>query len=134
MQASPEIKAYLRTLGARIRLIRELHGLTLSKLGKATGVTGSAVWSYEQGRASPGVPWLFRLVDKFDAPASWLVTGLGEPPTATITNPAPTSTTTALPSDSELWGTIKELQEKVRRLEKAAREAEGKAAQKGRKR
>ena len=38
-------------LGARIKLLRELRGMTLQQVADASGMTKSHVWELEQGRS-----------------------------------------------------------------------------------
>lgn len=38
-------------LGTRIKLLREMRGMSLEEVGKASGLTKSHVWELEQGRS-----------------------------------------------------------------------------------
>lgn len=40
------------SLGTRVKLLRELRGMSLQAVGDAAGLTKSHVWELEQGRAS----------------------------------------------------------------------------------
>jgi transcriptional regulator with XRE-family HTH domain len=40
------------SLGTRIKLLRELRGMSLKAVGEAAGLTKSHVWELEQGRAT----------------------------------------------------------------------------------
>ncbi|SLN11850.1 cupin domain-containing protein [Oceanibacterium hippocampi] len=52
-------------LGARLRALREMHGLSQRELAKRTGVTNGMISLIEQNRASPAVGSLKKLLDGF---------------------------------------------------------------------
>lgn len=55
----PEVRA----LGARLKLVRELNGLSQRELARRSGLTNSNVSLIEQGQVSPSVTSLTRLLE-----------------------------------------------------------------------
>lgn len=53
-------------LGARIKLLRELRGMTLQQVADASGITKSHVWELENGKAiNPTVNVIWSLSEAF---------------------------------------------------------------------
>ena len=61
----------------RIRILRKELGLTQHELGKAAGVTKSAVSQWEKGSSIPGRDALLSLQNTFRINPDWVITGQG---------------------------------------------------------
>ena len=73
-----ESEANLRKfLGARIKVMRTLRGLTQTELAKRLGATQSLVTNYETGRREPGIRYLLKLSRILNVSVDWLI---GTPP------------------------------------------------------
>lgn len=62
-------------MAERIAIRRKAVGLSQSQLGKAVGVTGSAVSQWERGLDSPRPDKLERLARALEVDVGWLLTG-----------------------------------------------------------
>lgn len=70
----------LSTLGGRIKYARKEKKMSQVQLGKAVGVTQSAVGQWERGETKEMTPSnLLRAADALDCNPVWLVTGEGKP-------------------------------------------------------
>lgn len=59
----PEREPGLAELGARLKAVRELNGLSQRELARRAGVTNSNISLIEQGQVSPSIQSLARLLD-----------------------------------------------------------------------
>ncbi|WP_394886039.1 cupin domain-containing protein (plasmid) [Mesorhizobium sp. AaZ16] len=59
-------------LGTRLRLARQTRGLTLKTLATAANCSESLLSKIENGRASPSLPMLHRLVEVLDTNIGWM--------------------------------------------------------------
>ncbi|MGK9259562.1 cupin domain-containing protein [Sinorhizobium meliloti] len=59
-------------LGARLRLARQTRGLTLKGLAQAADCSESLLSKIENGKASPSLPMLHRLVRALDSNIGWM--------------------------------------------------------------
>jgi len=59
-------------LSARLRLARHLRGLTLKAVADAAGCSESLLSKIENGKASPSLPMLHRLVQALDTNIGWM--------------------------------------------------------------
>ncbi len=59
-------------LGARLRLARQTRGLTLKALALAADCSESLLSKIENGKASPSLPMLHRLVQALDSNIGWM--------------------------------------------------------------
>lgn len=59
-------------LGARLRLARQTRGLTLKALAQAADCSESLLSKIENGKASPSLPMLHRLVQALDSNIGWM--------------------------------------------------------------
>jgi len=59
-------------LGARLRLARQTHGLTLKALAAAASCSESLLSKIENGKASPSLPMLHRLVEALGTNIGWM--------------------------------------------------------------
>ncbi len=71
---SPEDKALANParLGARLKLARQTRGLTLKALALAADCSESLLSKIENGKASPSLPMLHRLVQALDSNIGWM--------------------------------------------------------------
>ncbi|MDP9128029.1 MAG: helix-turn-helix domain-containing protein, partial [Pseudomonadota bacterium] len=65
-------------VGARLRLRRNLLGLSQEQLGKATGLTFQQIQKYERGTNRMGASRLFQLAQILDVQVSWFFYALPE--------------------------------------------------------
>ncbi|MEW9613252.1 cupin domain-containing protein [Shinella sp. S4-D37] len=59
-------------LGARLKLARQTRGLTLKALARAADCSESLLSKIENGKASPSLPMLHRLVQALDSNIGWM--------------------------------------------------------------
>jgi len=59
-------------LSARLRLARQLRGMTLRAVADAAGCSESLLSKIENGKASPSLPMLHRLVQALDTNIGWM--------------------------------------------------------------
>lgn len=59
-------------LGARLKLARQTRGLTLKALAQAADCSESLLSKIENGKASPSLPMLHRLVQALDSNIGWM--------------------------------------------------------------
>lgn len=64
-----------KTLGDRIRLVREKAGLSQEAFALKLAVTPATVNRYEKGHRVPGADFLTQLVSEFKCDPGWLLTG-----------------------------------------------------------
>lgn len=69
----------LSTLGDQIKLLREQAGWRQVDLGKAVGVTGSAVTQWEKGNRCPDPQMLGQLADRFGVSVDYLLGRTADP-------------------------------------------------------
>ena len=67
-----------RNLGARLRELRQQHGLTLRSLAQKVGVTATALHAWESGRRNPRAANLRAFADAFKLSESELLFGVDE--------------------------------------------------------
>jgi transcriptional regulator with XRE-family HTH domain len=72
------------TLGGRIVTAREAQKLTTSQLARRMGVASSTMRDWETDRSEPRSNRLITLAGVLNVSPSWLLTGLGERPTDTL--------------------------------------------------
>jgi transcriptional regulator with XRE-family HTH domain len=60
------------TLGVRLKLARQTRGLTLKALSEAANCSESLLSKIENGKASPSLPMLHRLVKALDTNVGWM--------------------------------------------------------------
>ena len=65
-------------LGARLRGLRQQHGLTLRSLAQKVGVTATALHAWECGRRNPRTEHLQAFADAFKLTRSQLLSGIEE--------------------------------------------------------
>ena len=65
-------------LGARLRGLRQQHGLTLRSLAQKVGVTATALHAWECGRRNPRTEHLQAFADAFKLTKSQLLSGIEE--------------------------------------------------------
>lgn len=59
-------------LSTRLRLARQLRGMTLKAVAEAAGCSESLLSKIENGKASPSLPMLHRLVQALDTNIGWM--------------------------------------------------------------
>ncbi|WP_352997640.1 cupin domain-containing protein [Mesorhizobium sp. M1273] len=59
-------------LGTRLRLARQTRGMTLKRLAAAANCSESLLSKIENGKASPSLPMLHRLVEVLDTNIGWM--------------------------------------------------------------
>ncbi|TIX41304.1 MAG: helix-turn-helix transcriptional regulator, partial [Mesorhizobium sp.] len=59
-------------LGTRLRLARQTRGMTLKTLAAAANCSESLLSKIENGKASPSLPMLHRLVEVLDTNIGWM--------------------------------------------------------------
>jgi len=59
-------------LSVRLRLARQLRGMTLKAVAEAAGCSESLLSKIENGKASPSLPMLHRLVQALDTNIGWM--------------------------------------------------------------
>lgn len=62
-------------VGARIKAIRRMHGLSQAKLARVVGTTPAAIGNWEQGRARPAIEQVRPLCDHFDVTLDYVFLG-----------------------------------------------------------
>lgn len=72
------------TLGGRIVTAREAQDLTTSQLARRLGVTSSTMRDWETDRSEPRSNRLITLAGVLNVSPSWLLTGMGERPSDTL--------------------------------------------------
>ena len=65
-----------QTLGERLALVRNQHGITQAQVAQLLGVSRCEVTDYEQGQEVP-LPVLVKCCDVFAVRWPWRVSGLG---------------------------------------------------------
>jgi len=71
-RAAPDLAADEMRLGTRLRLARQVRGLTLKAVAKAANCSESAISKIENGKASPSLPMLHRLVEALGTNIGWM--------------------------------------------------------------
>src|SRR5689334_7184798 len=69
---TPMDEAMPSRLSARLRLARQLRGMTLKAVADAAGCSESLLSKIENGKASPSLPMLHRLVQALDTNIGWM--------------------------------------------------------------
>lgn len=64
-------------LSERLKMLRNINGLTQPELALAIGISASAVYAYESGRQSPNIDVVLKICKKYEVSADWLL-GLDE--------------------------------------------------------
>lgn len=59
-------------LGMRLKLVRQMRGLTLKSLSEAAHCSESLLSKIENGKASPSLPMLHRLVEVLETNIGWM--------------------------------------------------------------
>lgn len=79
----------MKTVGDRIRHIRNERGLTLEGLAEKTGISKSFLWSVENDKSDISGEYLLRICDALEANIEFILRGGGkeESPTPTIEIP-----------------------------------------------
>ena len=67
-----------KRFGARIKVMRNLRGLTQTKLAEMLGITPQAIAAFERGRAEPSLKSLIGLSRALEVTTDWLLDA--EPP------------------------------------------------------
>ena len=70
-------------LHERLRLAREVAGISQHRLAVFLGVTGATVSAWELGRAEPRASHIEAIARRCGCSAAWLLTGDGASPVAT---------------------------------------------------
>jgi transcriptional regulator with XRE-family HTH domain len=65
-------EAYTSRLSVRLRLARQLRGMTLKAVADAAGCSESLLSKVENGKASPSLPMLHRLAQALDTNIGWM--------------------------------------------------------------
>jgi transcriptional regulator with XRE-family HTH domain len=73
-----ESRAYFKTLGAHITLLRKARGMTQAELARALGVSQQAVFAYELGERRTSVLILAKIAKAFGVPVESMI-GLSKP-------------------------------------------------------
>lgn len=68
----PDHSADAIRLGSRLRLSRQVRGLTLKALAQAANCSESAISKIENGKASPSLPMLHRLAEAIGTNIGWM--------------------------------------------------------------
>lgn len=68
------------TLGGRIVSAREAVGLSTAQLARRLGVKSATLQNWETDRSEPRSNKLFMLAGLLNVSPTWLINGLGEPP------------------------------------------------------
>lgn len=63
----------MEKFSARVKELREAHGLSQEAVGKILGVKRYSVYGYEKGKNYPDVPHLIALADYFDVSVDYLL-------------------------------------------------------------
>ena len=69
-----------KTIGQRIKELREDRGLSQEKFGKRVGVTQQYVGALESGKRNPGPALVFMISKKFGTSEAWLREGKEKTP------------------------------------------------------
>jgi transcriptional regulator with XRE-family HTH domain len=69
---SSSTEAYTSRLSVRLRLARQLRGMTLKAVADAAGCSESLLSKVENGKASPSLPMLHRLAQALDTNIGWM--------------------------------------------------------------
>lgn len=82
----------METLGERIRIAREVHGLTQEEVAARFGIKRESVAGWEANDSKPKAARLSQLVTMLQCSYDWLLDGKGEPPKMVPfgDNPGPT--------------------------------------------
>jgi transcriptional regulator with XRE-family HTH domain len=70
--SSGEVSAASGRLGARLKLARQTRGMTLKALANAVSCSESLLSKIENGKASPSLPMLHRLVEALGTNIGWM--------------------------------------------------------------
>ncbi len=70
--AGPRHAAVAGPFATRLRLARKLKGLTLKALANRAGCSESLLSKFENGRATPSLPMLHRIVRELDTNIGWM--------------------------------------------------------------
>jgi transcriptional regulator with XRE-family HTH domain len=62
----------MNDFGSRLKMLREMRELPLSKLAEDIGTTKSALSRYENGKMEPGLSVMIRLAEYFNVTLDWL--------------------------------------------------------------
>ena len=68
----------MEKIGERLKQIRKNKNLTQTAFGEILGVTKQAVANVESCHSNPSMEFLYKLIEKFNVNANWLITGKGE--------------------------------------------------------
>lgn len=71
-QVDPAAVLNAARLGMRLKLARQTRGLTLKALAEAAGCSESLLSKIENGKASPSLPMLHRIVEELGTNIGWL--------------------------------------------------------------
>lgn len=63
----------------RIKIIREIYGLTQNTFAKKIGVAQNTIANYEAGKRKPSKPIIRIICNEFNVNEKWLLEGQGEP-------------------------------------------------------
>ena len=69
-----------KTIGQRIKELREARGLSQEKFGKRVGVTQQYVGALESGKRNPGPALVFMIAKKFGTSEAWIKEGKEKTP------------------------------------------------------
>lgn len=69
----------LKTMGERMRFLRERNNLTREAMGKELDVTVGRILRYERDATEPGVAYIQQFCNRFEANLNWVVNGKGKP-------------------------------------------------------
>lgn len=64
-----------KTIGQRIKELREARGLSQEKFGKRVGITQQYVGALESGKRNPGPALVFMISKKFRTSEVWIKKG-----------------------------------------------------------
>lgn len=111
------------SVGHRLKLARDMRGLTMAELGERAGVGASTVNVIEKGNKQPRGDTVEKLARALGVPRCWLAYGDGQPPdfTALVTAEQTSSPTITEKRDikrrlADLLAEVAELKAEVDRL------------------
>ncbi len=71
-ESMPDTALAAARFGTRVRLARQIRGMTLKEVAEAAGCSESLLSKIENGKASPSLPMLHRLAQALDTNIGWM--------------------------------------------------------------